>query len=160
MLLCIYRAGAVLFAFAAGSNPHGLLNNGVLPFGVSCVLTIALLDLLRYGLHYLLHAVPMLWRVHRVHHSDRDMDLTTGLRSHPLEVLLTQGIYLGVIALLTPPVIAVAILELVSFVPELFAHANLAIPDWIDRRLRRFLITPDMHRVHHSEIFAEQNANF
>jgi sterol desaturase/sphingolipid hydroxylase (fatty acid hydroxylase superfamily) len=119
-----------------------------------------LLDLLRYGQHYVYHAVPVLWRIHQVHHADPDYDWSTSLRFHPGEVLLTQGIYLAVIAVLAPPAMAVLCLEFADVVENIFVHANVAVPGWIDNRLRRWLVTPDMHRIHHSDEFSEQNSNF
>ena len=156
----IYRAGAVVVASVAGAGHYGLLTRVGLPFGVRFAIGILLLDLLRYSQHYLYHAVPVLWRIHRVHHSDPDYDWSTGLRFHPVEVLLTQGIYLGAIALIAPPALAVLCLELADAAVNLFVHANVTLPPWIETRLRRLVITPDMHRIHHSEVVAEQNTNF
>ena len=156
----IFRVGAVVAASAASAGHYGLLTRVALPSGVRCAIGILLLDLLRYGQHYLNHAVPVLWRIHRVHHSDRDYDWSTGLRFHPLEVLLTQGIYLGAIVAIAPPALAVLSLELADAAVNFFVHANVALPRWIETRLRRVVITPDMHRIHHSEEIAEQNSNF
>src|SRR5437667_12180991 len=118
-----------------------------MPIGVRCVIAVLLLDFVRYGQHYLYHSVSMLWRIHRVHHSDPDYDWSTGLRFHPAEVLLTQGIYLGVIALLAPPAVAVLALGLTEAAVNFFAHANAALPTWLETPLRRLVITPDMHRI-------------
>jgi sterol desaturase/sphingolipid hydroxylase (fatty acid hydroxylase superfamily) len=155
----IYRASAVLVASTAAASHYGLLNRETIPYGVRCIVAVLLLDLLRYGQHCLYHAVPVLWRIHQVHHADPDYDWSTSLRFHPAEVLLTQGIYLAVIAVLAPPALAVLCLELADVVMNIFVHANVSVPPWIDACLRRFLITPDMHRIHHSEELMEQNSN-
>jgi sterol desaturase/sphingolipid hydroxylase (fatty acid hydroxylase superfamily) len=156
----IYRASAVVVASAAGSSRYGLLNRQAIPFGVRCIIAVLLLDLLRYGQHYLYHAVPVLWRIHQVHHSDPDYDWSTSMRFHPGEFLLTQGSYLAVIALMAPPALAVLCLELADVVENIFVHANVAVPGWIEAVLRPWLVTPDMHRIHHSDEYTEQNANF
>jgi sterol desaturase/sphingolipid hydroxylase (fatty acid hydroxylase superfamily) len=156
----IYRAGAVVVASAAGASRYGLLNREAIPYWFRCIIAVLLFDLLRYGQHYLYHAVPVLWRIHQVHHSDPDYDWSTSLRFHPGEVLLTQGIYLAMIALLAPPALAVLCLELADVVENIFVHANVTVPHWIDAGLRRWLVTPDMHRIHHSVEYTEQNANF
>lgn len=156
----IYRGSAVAVALAVSRSPYGLLNREILPIGARCLIAVLLLDLLRYGQHYLYHSVSVLWRVHRVHHGDPDYDWSTGLRFHPLEVLLTQGSYLAVIAILAPPPLAVLGLELADAAVNFFSHANVAVPSKFETLLRRFLITPDMHRIHHSGEIAEQNSNF
>jgi sterol desaturase/sphingolipid hydroxylase (fatty acid hydroxylase superfamily) len=160
LVMLIYRGSAVVVASAVAGSSHGLLNREVLPFWLRCGISVLLLDLVRYGQHYLYHAVPVLWRIHQVHHGDPDYDWSTGLRFHPVEVLLTQGIYLGLIALIAPPAVAVLGLELADILENLFVHANIGIPARIDVLLRRFVITPDMHRIHHSELIAEQNTNY
>ncbi len=159
-LIWIYRVSGVVVAAAVARRSHGLLNREILPYSVRFTLAVVLLDLLRYAQHYLNHALSLLWRIHRVHHSDLDYDWSTGLRFHPVEVLLTQGTYLAAIAAVAPPPLAVLVLELADIVVNFFVHANVALPQWLDLRLRWFLITPDMHRIHHSDEIAEQNSNF
>ena len=156
----IYRAGAVLVASSVSANPYGLLNRDWAPLAVRFAAAILLLDLVRYGQHYVYHAIPALWRIHRVHHSDPDYDWSTALRFHPVEVLLTQGTYLGVIAILAPPVVAVLALQLADAAVSFFVHANVALPAWAERMLRRVVITPDIHRIHHSEDIADHNRNY
>jgi sterol desaturase/sphingolipid hydroxylase (fatty acid hydroxylase superfamily) len=156
----IYRASAVVVASAVGASRYGLLNHEAIPPGVRCIIAVLLLDLLRYGQHCLYHAIPVLWRIHQVHHADPDYDWSTSLRFHPGEVLLTQGSYLAVVAVLAPPPVAVLCLELADVAENVFVHANISVPGWIDARLRWWLVTPDMHRIHHSDEFSEQNANF
>jgi sterol desaturase/sphingolipid hydroxylase (fatty acid hydroxylase superfamily) len=156
----IFRASAVVVASAAGANRYGLLNRQGIPYWIRCIIAVLLLDLFRYGQHYVYHAVPVLWRIHQVHHADPDFDWSTSLRFHPGEALLTQGIHLAVIALLAPPALAVLCVELAGVVQDIFVHANVAVPAWVDHGLRRWMITPDMHRIHHSNEFSEQNTNF
>jgi len=154
------RLSGVVTALAVAHSRYGVLNHALIPFWMQCVAAVLLLDLLRYGQHYLYHALPPLWRVHQVHHSDPDFDWSTGFLFHPGEFLLSQAVYLGVIALLAPPAIAVLGLEVLLVAQNIFVHANVRLPLRIDRVLRRAIVTPDMHRVHHSGEFAEQNVNF
>jgi sterol desaturase/sphingolipid hydroxylase (fatty acid hydroxylase superfamily) len=119
-----------------------------------------LLDLAIYLQHVLFHAVPALWRLHRMHHADLEFDVTTGIRFHPVEILLSMAIKITVIVGLGAPPLAVLLFELVLSGTALFNHANIRIPPRIDRLLRLFVVTPDMHRVHHSIIPAETNSNF
>jgi sterol desaturase/sphingolipid hydroxylase (fatty acid hydroxylase superfamily) len=153
----VFRVSAVVVAAA---SHHGLLNRQTIPFAIRCIIAVLLLDLLRYGQHYMYHAAAVLWRVHQVHHADPDYDWSTSLRFHPGEVLLSQGIYLAAIVILGPPAAAVFFLELADVTQNIFVHANVALPLWIDARLRRLLITPDMHRIHHSGDQSDQNSNF
>ena len=119
-----------------------------------------LLDLSRYWTHRAFHSVPFLWRIHEVHHSDPDYDVSTAGRFHPAEVLLEQAGYLLAIAILAPPVIAVFASELIALVLNLFAHANASLPGSLEGALRLAIITPDLHRIHHSEEVQEQQTNF
>jgi sterol desaturase/sphingolipid hydroxylase (fatty acid hydroxylase superfamily) len=159
-LAWIFPASAVAVAAAARGSSYGLLNRGALPVWVQVIAAILLLDLLRYAQHRIYHVIPVLWRIHRVHHADCDYDWSTSLVFHPGEALLTQGSYLAVIAVLAPPPLAVLGLELGTIVQNIFEHANVAVPPRIDVPLRRVLITPDTHRIHHSQEVAEQNTNF
>ena len=156
----VYPIGGTAVALTVIKNPYGLLNRAGVPFALRCALAVAILDFLRYAEHYLFHHNALLWRIHQVHHSDRDFDLTTGVRNHPAEVLLGQAAYLASIALLAPPPVAIVALGIAVGVQNLFAHANLRLPDVVDRALRPFVVTPDVHRIHHSERFEEQNANY
>jgi sterol desaturase/sphingolipid hydroxylase (fatty acid hydroxylase superfamily) len=159
-IFLILRVGALVVAYSVAHSPYGLLNRESLPVWLRYALAILLVDLSRYAHHYLYHAVPILWRVHQVHHSDPDYDWSTGLRFHPLEGLLSQACDLLVIALLAPPVLAVLTLDVLEAALNLFQHANIALPQWIGSPLRLFLITPDMHRIHHSGDIADQNTNY
>lgn len=155
----IYPATAVMLASAVTASSYGLLNRG-LPFWLRFAVGFVLLDLLRYGQHRLYHAIPGLWRIHRVHHSDPDCDWSTGLLFHPGEMLLSQLTYLGAIALLAPPPLAVLCLEVVTIAQNIFEHANVAVPQRVDGLMRQVLITPDVHHIHHSEDLSDLNRNF
>jgi sterol desaturase/sphingolipid hydroxylase (fatty acid hydroxylase superfamily) len=133
---------------------------GPLPIWLSVVVSVAWLDLAIYFQHRLFHAVPVLWRLHRVHHTDLELDVTTGVRFHPVEMLLSVGFKAGAVAVLGPPVVAVVLFEVVLNAGSLFSHANLRLPAAVDRPLRAVLVTPDMHRVHHSADPTETNTNF
>lgn len=136
----------------------GLLHT--LPPAVSIPLGILILDLAIYWQHRILHAVPWLWRLHRVHHADTSFDVTTGVRFHPIEILLSMGIKLGIIASLGIAPLAVLIFEVALNAGALFTHANLYLPAWLERRARWLIVTPEMHRIHHSWHPDETNSNF
>ncbi|HXP83863.1 MAG TPA: sterol desaturase family protein [Bryobacteraceae bacterium] len=155
----VYRAGPVAAAIRFAGNPYGLLNRPALPYVVRFVLTFLALDLVRYAAHWAEHRVPLLWRLHQVHHSDPDFDVSTGFRAHPLELVFTQGAYLAAVAILAPPVAAVLAAELITALESSFAHANARLPAWLEKLLRGVVVTPDMHRIHHSEDAAEQMRN-
>ena len=118
------------------------------------------MDLLIYGQHVIMHYIPLLWRIHRLHHTDLDFDVTTALRFHPLEIILSMFLKLLFIALLGAPVVAVIVFEIILNISSMFNHSNIQIPLRIDRILRYFIVTPDMHRVHHSVIKVETNSNY
>ncbi len=123
-------------------------------------LGIILLDLAIYLQHVLFHAVPALWRLHRMHHADLEFDVTTGARFHPIEILLSMGIKLGVIAALGTPAVAVLVFEVLLNATSMFNHSNVRMPAWLDGIIRWIVVTPDMHRVHHSIVARETNSNF
>lgn len=156
----LYPLGGTAVALLVLRSPWGLLNRTQPPLLVRCALAFVALDLLRYAVHYMFHHVSPLWRIHRVHHSDRDFDLTTGVRNHPGEVLAVEAAHLAAIALLAPPPIAVIAVGVATALQNLFSHANLRLPGIVDHALRPFVVTPDLHRIHHSERFEEQNANY
>ena len=131
-----------------------------LPTWLDVVLSVVLLDLALYLQHRLFHAVPLLWRLHRVHHTDPELDVTTGLRFHPVEMLLSVGFKAGVVVVLGPPVVAGVLFEVLLNAGSLFSHANLRLPAPVDGLLRALLVTPDMHRVHHSSDPVETDSNF
>jgi sterol desaturase/sphingolipid hydroxylase (fatty acid hydroxylase superfamily) len=123
-------------------------------------LAVVAMDFVIWLQHVMVHAVPALWRLHRVHHADLDYDLTTGTRFHPLEIVLSMGIKFATIALLGAPVLAVVVFEVLLSACAMFNHGNIRLPDRLDRALRWVLVTPDMHRVHHSALPRETNSNF
>ncbi len=151
---------AVGFALMAETRGWGLLNVSSVPLWLAVIVSCLALDLAIYLQHVLFHAVPALWRLHRMHHADLEFDVTTGLRFHPVEILLSMGIKLAVIAALGPPAIAVLIFEVLLNASSMFNHSNINIPRRVDQMLRWFVVTPDMHRVHHSIHPSETNSNF
>ncbi len=153
-------AAAVGVALLAGARGWGLFNVLVAPGWFSLVASLLLLDLAIYLQHVMLHAVPLLWRLHRMHHSDLEFDLTTGARFHPLEILLSLAIKLGVIVALGPPAIAVLLFEVLLNATSMFNHGNVRLPSRLDAMLRWVVVTPDMHRVHHSWHRDETDSNY
>ena len=153
-------ATAVALAAHASGQGWGLLNQVALPVWVAIPVAVLVLDLAIYLQHRLYHVVPLLWRFHRMHHADLDFDVTTGIRFHPLSILLSALIKLAIVLAIGPPVIAVLIFEVLLNATSMFNHSNLKIPVSVDRVLRYLVVTPDMHRVHHSTDGAEMNRNF
>jgi len=156
----LFPIAAVGFAGVASSNDWGMLNRLDLPLWLACVLALVLLDLAIYTQHVVTHKVPLLWRLHRVHHSDPDFDISTAIRFHPIEILLSMLFKALLIFALGPPVVAVIIFEILLNGCAVFNHANARLPESLDRALRRILVTPDMHRVHHSTRRPESDANY
>ncbi len=151
---------AVGLALLAEARGWGLMHALDLPRWAGVPLAIVALDLAVYLQHVLFHAVPALWRLHRVHHADLEIDVTTGARFHPIEILLSMGIKLGVVAALGTPAVAVLTFEVLLNATSMFNHSNVRMPLWLDRVLRWMVVTPDMHRVHHSIAARETNSNF
>jgi sterol desaturase/sphingolipid hydroxylase (fatty acid hydroxylase superfamily) len=151
---------AVGLAVMAEDRGWGLFNNLDVPFWVAVLASMLLLDLAIYLQHVMFHAIPGLWRLHRMHHADLDFDATTGLRFHPVEILISMGIKLAVVASLGPPAVAVLLFEVILNATALFNHANIDLPRLVDRVLRLVVVTPDMHRVHHSTDPRETNSNY
>ncbi|MCU0934345.1 MAG: sterol desaturase family protein [Thiobacillaceae bacterium] len=160
VLRLAFPVAAVAFAMLAAERGWGLLNAFALPGWAAVLLAVVALDFAIYLQHVMFHAVPALWRLHRVHHADPDFDVTTGARFHPIEIVLSMLIKLAVIAVLGAPAAAVLVFEVLLNATAMFNHANLKLPELVDRLLRRFVVTPDMHRVHHSMEVAEANSNF
>ena len=151
---------AVALAFVVQEKGWGLLNQLELPAWVAVVLAVLVLDFAIYLQHVMFHAVPMLWRLHRMHHADIDIDVTTGARFHPIEIVLSMLIKLTVVLALGPSAVAVLIFEVLLNATAMFNHGNIRLPLAVDRVLRLFVVTPDMHRVHHSVVPQETNSNF
>ena len=156
----VLPAGAVGAAILAQSEGWGLFNVLAVPGWAAAASSVVLLDLVIYGQHVVFHAVPALWRLHRMHHADLEFDVTTGVRFHPVEILLSLLLKsASVIALGAPPV-AVLAFEVLLNASSMFSHGNVRLPRAADRLLRLVLVTPDMHRVHHSVVPRETNSNF
>lgn len=153
-------AAAIAVAAAATKSGWGLLNYAGLPYPVAVLVGVLFLDLVIYIQHLMFHAVPLLWRLHMVHHADLDIDVTTGLRFHPIEIILSMVIKMAAVAAIGPPVLAVLIFEILLNGVAMFNHGNIRLPAIVDRYLRLIVVTPDMHRVHHSVVIRETNSNF
>ena len=151
---------AIAVAVAGETNGWGLLNVVTLPVWLALPLAIAFLDLVIYFQHVTFHAVPALWRLHRVHHADVDFDLTTGTRFHPIEILISTAVKCAAVAAIGAPALAVLAFEVLLNATAVFNHANARIPLAADRWLRWIVVTPDMHRVHHSINYNESSSNF
>ena len=160
LLRLLFPLAAVGLAAFSAQNGWGLLNHFEVPFWMAVPLAVIAMDFVIWLQHVMVHAVPALWRLHRVHHADLDYDVTTGARFHPLEIILSMLIKLATITVLGPPVVAVVIFEVMLNATALFNHGNIRLPGAIDRVLRWVLVTPDMHRVHHSVEDDETNSNF
>lgn len=160
ILRILFPAAAVGMAVFTTEHSWGLFNVIDLPPLLEILIAIIALDFIIYLQHVLVHAVPLLWRLHRVHHADLDYDVTTGIRFHPIEIILSMLIKFAAIACLGPAVIAVIIFEVILNGMAMFNHGNVGLPAALDRLLRFFIVTPDMHRVHHSIEDDETNSNF
>jgi sterol desaturase/sphingolipid hydroxylase (fatty acid hydroxylase superfamily) len=159
-LIGVYQFSGLALTMTTRAASYGVLNRAAIPYWAQVALGFAALDLASYFVHRLSHSVWPLWRLHQVHHSETDIDLTTAFRFHPIEGLYTQGVMLTALVLLGPPVAAVGLAAVVVLVMQFFAHVNVRISERTDRLLRLLIITPTMHRYHHSKSFAEQNTNF
>lgn len=160
LLRLVFPAAAVGMAAFAQAQGWGIFNYLEVPFWLAVLASVVALDFFIWLQHVMVHAIPALWRLHRVHHADLDYDVTTGLRFHPLEILLSMVIKFGVIVVLGPPILAVVLFEVLLNATSMFNHGNVRIPVALDRVLRWFVVTPDMHRVHHSVEDDETNSNF
>jgi sterol desaturase/sphingolipid hydroxylase (fatty acid hydroxylase superfamily) len=156
----LFPTSAVGLALIANTHGLGLFNVVQLTPWIGVVASVILLDLAIYFQHVLFHAVPVLWRLHRMHHADLDIDVTTGLRFHPIEILLSMVIKLAVVIALGAPALAVLLFEVLLNATSMFNHSNIRMPEGFDDVLRWFVVTPDMHRVHHSILARETNSNF
>lgn len=156
----LFGAAAIGAAMDASAQGWGLFGALDWPLWLECVVVFLALDFAIWGQHVIMHKVPALWRVHRVHHADRDIDVTTGIRFHPVEIALSMLFKIGLVYALGAPVIAVLVFEVVLNGAAMFNHANLRLPAWADRALRTVIVTPDMHRVHHSTRREEHDTNY
>jgi len=160
VLRVAFPTAAVGLALLGEENGWGLLNQVGMPAWLSFLVAVLVLDFVIYLQHLLFHAVPLLWRFHRMHHADLDIDVTTGARFHPIEIVLSMIIKLAIIAALGPPAVAVIAFEVLLNATSMFNHSNVKLPLAFDRVLRLIVVTPDMHRVHHSILPKETNSNF
>lgn len=160
LLRVIFPMTAVGFAMTVTSKGWGLMPLLGAPTWAIVALSVLLLDLAIYLQHVLTHAVPALWRLHRMHHADLEFDVTTGARFHPIEILLSMAFKFLVIGLLGTPAVAVLIFEVLLNATAMFNHSNVQMPNGLDRVLRFFVVTPDMHRIHHSVVPRETNSNY
>lgn len=160
LLRLVFPVLAIGIAQKAQANGWGLLNHFGTPSVIAMVVGIVAMDLVIYLQHVMFHAVPTFWRLHMVHHADLDYDLTTGLRFHPVEIVLSMILKITIIVALGPPVASVLAFEIILNGMAMFNHGNINLPPSADRILRLFVVTPDMHRVHHSVIIRETNSNY
>ena len=151
---------AVGVAVIAAEKHWGLFNMLGLPIWLEFALAVIILDMMIYWQHVASHHIPFLWAMHKVHHADRDIDVTTGSRFHPIEIGLSMLYKMALVVILGAPILAVIIFEIILNGCAMFNHSNVKLPLGFDRVLRRFIVTPDMHRVHHSTIAAETNSNY
>ena len=156
----ILPGSALAMASVAAAEGWGLFNRIDVPAWFAVLGGLVLLDLVIYLQHVLFHSIPMLVRLHAVHHADADFDLTTGVRFHPIEILISAMIKLGAVAAFGAPVAAVLAFEVILNAAAMFNHANVSLPEWAEPWVRRVLVTPDMHRIHHSVAEAERNSNY
>jgi len=160
LLRLLFPAAAVGMAAFAAQHGWGIFNHFQVPYAVAVTVSVVAMDFIIYLQHVMVHAVPLLWRLHRMHHADLDFDVTTGARFHPVEIILSMLIKFATIIVLGAPVLAVVIFEVVLNATAMFNHGNLRLPLGLDRVLRLLVVTPDMHRVHHSVEDDEANSNF
>ncbi|MBT8438713.1 MAG: sterol desaturase family protein [Gammaproteobacteria bacterium] len=160
ILRLMFPAAAVGMAVFADEQGWGIFNYYYVPPIIAVAASVVVMDFVIYLQHVMVHAVPALWRLHRVHHADLDFDVTTGARFHPIEIILSMLIKFATIAVLGPPVVAVVIFEVVLNATAMFNHSNVRLTIGLDRVLRWIVVTPDMHRVHHSVEDDEANSNF
>ncbi len=151
---------AVGAAIDADQNGWGLFNQLALPLWGEVLLTILIFDFIIWAQHLITHKIPFLWRFHRVHHSDVDIDVTTAIRFHPVEIAFSMVLKIGLVYLLGPAALGIILFEIILNGSAMFNHANIKLPLWLDAIVRRVLVTPDMHRVHHSVTRDEHDTNY
>ena len=160
LLRIVFPSAAVGVSVFAQKHGWGLFNYAQISHTIAVAMSVVALDFIIYLQHVMFHAVPVFWRIHRMHHADLDFDVTTGVRFHPLEILLSMLIKSAGVVVLGPPVLGVIIFEVVLNATSMFNHSNVRVLHGLDRILRWFVVTPDMHRVHHSIEGRETNSNF
>ena len=160
MLRLLFPAAGIAWAVVCANRGWGLFNEVAIPAWAGIAVSLVTLDFTSYAQHWLLHRIPLLWRIHLTHHTDPDVDFTTGLRFHPLEAGYTTGFRMAVIAALGLPPLGVLVAELISLTVSFWEHANIRIPATLDRTLRLLIVTPDVHRTHHSMDGGDTQTNF
>jgi sterol desaturase/sphingolipid hydroxylase (fatty acid hydroxylase superfamily) len=160
LIRLLFPLAGVGWAIFCSDRGWGLLNQWQIPAWAAFILTIVILDLSHYAEHYLLHRVPVLWRLHRTHHTDLEYDFSTGVRFHPFEMVFSTVALMAVVAALGPPPVALLVSQVLTIVVDFIEHANARVPSSIDRFFRVVFVTPDMHRIHHSQERGEGNSNF
>ncbi|THH34460.1 sterol desaturase family protein [Aliishimia ponticola] len=151
---------AVGAAIDAEANGWGLFNQLGWPAALEVILAVLIFDFAIWAQHLITHKIPLLWRLHRVHHADRDIDVTTAIRFHPVEIALSMLLKIGLVYVIGPSALAIILFEIILNGTAMFNHANIRLPLWLDRFVRLFLVTPDMHRVHHSVHRHEHDSNY
>lgn len=151
---------AIGAAVDAQSQGFGLFNTLGLPLWANILATILIFDFAIWLQHVITHKIPLLWRLHQVHHSDRDLDVSSAIRFHPIEIAFSMLLKIGLVYLIGPAAVAILIFEILLNGSAMFNHANLKLPLSVDRWLRYIIVTPDMHRVHHSDLRAEHDSNY
>jgi sterol desaturase/sphingolipid hydroxylase (fatty acid hydroxylase superfamily) len=160
VLRLLFPAAAVGSALLASERGWGFFNNANVPYWIAVAVSVVFLDFVIYLQHVMFHAVPAFWRLHMMHHADLDFDLTTGTRFHPIEIVLSMIIKISMVTLIGAPPLAVIIFEVILNGTAMFNHSNISVPLGLDKLLRLFVVTPDMHRVHHSVFPTETNSNY
>jgi len=160
VLRFLVPVAAMGVAAIVSANSWGLLNIIELPMVLEIVIAVMFLDMCIYWQHVASHRFAILWRIHKVHHADRDIDASTGVRFHPVEIVLSMLYKMAIVFFLGPAVLAVFIFEILLNASALFNHANVSLPKWLDRIIRWVFVTPDMHRIHHSVVGSETNSNY
>lgn len=160
LLRVLFPTAAVGLAVLGEEKGFGIFNIIEMPFWLAMFLSVLAMDFAIYLQHVIFHAIPALWRLHMMHHADLDFDVTTGARFHPIEIIFSMLIKLGVVIMLGPPAVAVMVFEVLLNATAMFNHGNVRMPVALDGVLRWFVVTPDMHRVHHSHLAPETNSNF
>lgn len=160
LLRLVFTGAAVGAAIWAQANGYGLFQMVEVPFWLAVAISFVVLDFAIWLAHVASHKIPVLWAVHRMHHSDVDFDVTTAIRFHPIEILLSMVWKIIIVVALGAPAVSVLIFEIVLNGGAMFNHSNLKLPLWLDRALRTVIVTPDMHRVHHSILHHETDSNY
>src|SRR3989304_10030498 len=160
LLRMIFQSAAVGVAIFTQKHGWGLFNYVQASYTIAVIVSVVALDFVIYLQHVMFHAIPVFWRIHRMHHAELDFDVTTGIRFHPMEILLSMLIKSAGVVVLGPPVLGIIIFEVALNATSMFNHSNVRMLRGVDRIFRRFVVTPDMHRVHHSIEERETNSNF